>query len=102
MLTSIPLWFLCLFYEHANAPGASEMPQGDFSTNKKVLPPKRVFGARAGCGNVTSLYKNLVKNQTTNFPRQAIQEPIFSVASVQILKAVAMGVVAACGTFLVR
>jgi hypothetical protein len=30
---------------------------------------------------VTSLCKNLVKNRKTNFRRQAIQEPIFSVAN---------------------
>jgi hypothetical protein len=45
-----------------NAPGDSVMPQVDFRTKKKVLPPKRFFGAQAGCGDVTSLYKNLVKN----------------------------------------
>jgi hypothetical protein len=45
-----------------NAPGDSIMPQVDFRTKKKVLPSKRVFGARAGCDDVTSLYKNLVKN----------------------------------------
>ena len=39
------------------------------------------FGAQAGCGDVTSLYKNLVKNRKTNFRRQAIQEPIFSMAN---------------------
>jgi hypothetical protein len=38
------------------------------------------LGGQAGCGDVTSLYKNLVKNRKTNFLRQAIQEPIFSVA----------------------
>jgi len=27
----------------------------------KVLPPKLVLGAQASCGDVTSLYKNLVK-----------------------------------------
>jgi hypothetical protein len=59
------------------------------------------LGAQAGCGDVTSLYKNLVKNRKTNFLRQAIQEPIF-LWLMQILKAVAMGVVAACGIFLAR
>ena len=50
-----------------------------------------------------AIYKNLVKNRKTGFLRQAIQEPTFSVANIiQILKAVAMGVVAVCGTFLVR
>ena len=34
-------------------------------------------------------------------PRQAIQEPVF-LCLMQILKAVAMGVVAACGVFWVR
>ena len=57
------------------------MPQDDFRTKLKVLRPKRIFGARAGCGDVTSLYKNLVKNRKTNFRRQAIQGPIFSVAN---------------------
>jgi hypothetical protein len=63
-----------------NAPAASGMLPDDFRTKYEVLPPKRVLGAQAGCGDVTSLYKNLVKNQKTNFLRQAIQEPIFSVA----------------------
>jgi hypothetical protein len=43
----------------------------------------------------------LVKNRKTNFLRQAIQEPIF-LWLMQILKAVVMGVVAACGIFWVR
>jgi hypothetical protein len=51
-----------------------ECPRATFAS------PKRVLGARAGCGDVTSLYKNLVKNRKTNFLRQAIQEPVFSVA----------------------
>ena len=38
------------------------------------------MGTQAGCGDVTSLHKNLVKKRKTN-RRQAIQEPIFSVAS---------------------
>jgi hypothetical protein len=64
-----------------NAPGDSIMPQVDFRTKKKVLPPKRFFGAQAGCGDVTSLYKNLVKNTKLNFYRQPIQEPAFSVSN---------------------
>ena len=44
------------------------------------MTSNRVLGAWAGCGDVTSLYKNLVKKRKTNFLRQAIQEPIFSVA----------------------
>ena len=39
------------------------------------------MGAWTGCGDVISLYKNLVKNRKTNFRRQAIQKPIFSVAN---------------------
>jgi hypothetical protein len=71
-----------------------------FAQNKKFYPQNVFWGrAQAGCGDVTSLYKNLVKNWKTNFPRQAIQEPIFLWLK-QILKAVAMGVVAACGIFL--
>jgi hypothetical protein len=44
--------------------------------------------------------KNLVKkNRTTNFLRQAIRESIFLwLIVIQLLKAVAMGVVAKCGT----
>jgi hypothetical protein len=63
-----------------NAPGASEMPQDEhFRTKEKILPSKRVLGAWAGCGDVTSLSKNLVpvKIRKTNFLRQAIKEPIF-------------------------
>jgi hypothetical protein len=60
------------------------------------LPSKPYFGAQTGCGDVTSLYKNLVKNRKTNFRRQAIQEPIFPVAIIiQILKAVTMIMVTA-------
>jgi hypothetical protein len=44
-----------------NAPAASGMLPDDFRVKKKVLPPKLVLGAQAGCGDVTSLYKNLVK-----------------------------------------
>jgi hypothetical protein len=68
-----------------NSLAASGMLPDDFRTKQKVLPPKRVlcFGGQAGCGDATSLYKNLVKNRKTktNFCRQAIQEPIFSVAN---------------------
>jgi hypothetical protein len=79
-----------------------ECSRTTFAQNKKFYPQKRVLGARAGCGGVTSLYKNLVKNRKINFRRQAIQEPIFFLWLIQILKAVTMGVVAACGTFLAR
>jgi hypothetical protein len=56
-----------------NALAASEISQDGFRTR-----------ARAGCGDATSLYKNLVKNRKSNFLRQAIQvqEPIFSVAHI--------------------
>jgi hypothetical protein len=50
-------------------------PRTTFAQNKKRYPKKTetYFGAL--------LYKSLVKNRKTNFPRQAIQEPIFSVAN---------------------
>jgi hypothetical protein len=48
-----------------------------------ALKTQKFWGLQqAGCGDVTSLYKNLVKNRKTNFPRQAIQEPIFFCISV--------------------
>jgi hypothetical protein len=59
-----------------------------------------MFGARAGCGDVTSLYKNLVKNRKTNLRRQAIQEPIFSVANTDF-EGGCNGRGGGCGTFLV-
>jgi hypothetical protein len=65
-----------------NSLAASGMLPDDFRTKQKVLPPKRVLGAQASCGDVTSLSKNLVQHRTTNFRRQAIQEPIFSVANI--------------------
>jgi hypothetical protein len=43
--------------------------------------------------------KNLVKNRKINFPRQAIQEPIFSVANADF---VGDGVGRGCGNFLAR
>jgi hypothetical protein len=58
---------------------ASGMPPDDFRKNK-IFTLKLVWGAQAGCGDVTSLYKNLVKNRKTKFLRQAIHEPTFSVA----------------------
>jgi hypothetical protein len=70
---------------------------GQLSHKIKSFTLKTCFG---GCGDVTFafLYKYLVKNRKTNFLRQAIQEPIF-LWLIQIAKAVAMGVVAACGIF---
>jgi hypothetical protein len=53
---------------------ACSMPNAPAASESFTL--KRVLGAQAGCGDVTSLYKN----RKTNFLRQAIQEPIFSVA----------------------
>jgi hypothetical protein len=41
------------------------MLQIDFRKKLKVLPSKACFGAQASCGDVTSLYKNLVKNTST-------------------------------------
>ena len=76
---------MLVLYKMQNSLAASGMLPDDFRTKQKVLPPKRVlcFGGQAGCGDATSLYKNLVKNRKTktNFCRQAIQEPIFSVAN---------------------
>ena len=87
--------------------GKRKMPQANpscprttFAKNKKVLPSKRIFGARAGCGDVTSLYKNLVKNRKTNFRRQAIQEPIHSMANTDF-EGDYDGRGCTCGTFLV-
>jgi hypothetical protein len=40
------------------------MSQVDFRIKYKVLPSKTCFGARAGCGDVISLYKNLVVKNT--------------------------------------
>jgi hypothetical protein len=74
-----------------NTQGVSEIPQDDF----RIKPLRTCFGAHAGCGDVTSLYKILVKNQKTNFRRLVIQEPIF-------LWLIQMGVVAACGIVLAR
>jgi hypothetical protein len=84
-----------------NAPAASGMLPDDFRTKQKVLPPKRVLGPQAGCGDVTSLYKNLVKNRKLTFAGRRFKSPFF-LWLIQILKAVTMGVVAACGTFLAR
>jgi hypothetical protein len=64
-----------------NTAGASETHQGGFRVKQKVLPSKRIVGARAGCSDVIFLCKNLVKNRKTNFRRQAIQGPIFPVAN---------------------
>jgi hypothetical protein len=75
-------------------------PRTTFAQNKKFCPKKRIFGARAGCGDVTSLYKNLVKNRKTNFRRQAIQGPIFSVAKTDC-EGGCDGRGCVCGTFLV-
>jgi hypothetical protein len=87
--------------------GKRKMPQANppcprttFARNKKFPPSKRVFGARAGCGDVTSLCKNLVKNRKTNFRRQAIQEPIFAVANADFEDDYD-GRGCTCGTFLV-
>jgi hypothetical protein len=49
-----------------NTPGASEMPQGDFRKKQKVSPSKRVLGAKAGCGDVTSLHKNQPSQKPKN------------------------------------
>jgi hypothetical protein len=57
-----------------NAPAASGMLP--FAQNKIFYPQTQ----NVHWGDVTSLYKNLVKNRKTNFLRKAIQEPIFSVA----------------------
>jgi hypothetical protein len=67
-----------------NTPGASEIRNtpGRLSQKNKKFYPQTCFGAHAGCGDVTSLCKNLVKNRKTNFRRQAIQEPIFPVANI--------------------
>jgi hypothetical protein len=78
------------------------MLPGKFRVKLKVLPPKRVLGAQAGCGDVTSLYKNLVKKiEKLTFAGRRFKSPVF-LWLIQILKAVTMGVVAACGTFLAR
>jgi hypothetical protein len=82
----------------AKIPRRIRRAPGRLSHKIKVSSPKRIFGARAGCGDVTSLYKNLVKKRKTNFRRKAIQEPIF-LWLIQVLNAVAMGVVACAALF---
>jgi hypothetical protein len=72
-----------------------------FAQNKKFCPQKRILGAWAGCGDVTSLYKNLVKIEKLTFVGRRFKGPIF-LWLMRISKAVAMSVVAACGIFLVR
>ena len=96
-LTSIPLWFFVLVL-YKMLPLLPECSGATFAKNKRFYPQKRVLGARAGCGDATSLHKNLVKKRKTNFRRQAIHGPIF-LWLMQGLKAVTMGVVAACGIF---
>jgi hypothetical protein len=80
--------------------GGSVMFQMEFRTKYKVLPPKHVFGAQAGCGDVTSLYKNLVKNTKACLTSigSRFRSPFF-LCLIQNLKAVAMGVVAAIAFF---
>jgi hypothetical protein len=94
--SDLPIVFWCLFYVKYSR--CFRNTPGQLSYKIKSFTLKNVFGAQAGCGDATSLYKNLVKNRKTDFRRQAIQEPIFPVAN-EGLKAVAIGVVAACGIF---
>jgi hypothetical protein len=61
-------YFLLWDWSARKSPDESVVPQDDFG-QKKISSPKRIFGARAGCGDVTSLYKNLVKSRKTNFRR---------------------------------
>jgi hypothetical protein len=70
-------YFLLWDWSGKNPQTNPSCPRANFAQNKKFYPHNEFFGARAGCGDVTSLYKNLVKNRKTNFRRQAIQEPIF-------------------------
>jgi hypothetical protein len=65
----------------AKIPRRIRRAPGKLSQKIKGFIPKTHFWGRAGCGDVTSLHKNLVKNRKTNFRQQAIQEPIFSVAT---------------------
>jgi hypothetical protein len=50
-----------------NVPGGSAMFQMDFRKKNKKFYPQNMFlvGAQAGCGDATSLCKNLVKNAIT-------------------------------------
>jgi hypothetical protein len=47
----------------------------------EVLPTKHIFGARAGCGDVTSPCKSLViKIEKPTFAGRRFKSPFFSVA----------------------
>jgi hypothetical protein len=71
-----------------------DVPDG-FSHKIKRFTSKTCFGAQAGCGDVTSPCKNLVKihQRLTSIGRR-FRSPFF-LCQMQNLKAVAMGVVAA-------
>jgi hypothetical protein len=74
-----------------------------FAQNIKFYPQNVFFGARAGCGDATSLYKNLVKNTKTYLTSigSRFRSPFF-LCLIQNLKAVAMGLVAAIAFFLAK
>jgi hypothetical protein len=63
---------------------------------------KTYFSAQTGCGGVIFSMQKPSQNRKTNFRRQAIQQGLFFLWLMQILKVAAMGVVAVCGIFLVR
>jgi hypothetical protein len=86
----------------AKTPRRTRRAPGRLSHEINISSPKRIFGGPvgAGCGDVTSLYKNLVKNRKTNFRRQATQEPICSVANAGF-EGGCDGRGCVCGTFLV-
>jgi hypothetical protein len=113
--------FLFLFY--AKCPSYFRNAPGRLSQqNKKFYPQKLVFGAQTACGDVTSLsipfflptylpthlpsfipsfLSSFITCATVGELRQAIQQPIFSVAYTDF-EGGGDGRVAACGTFLVR
>jgi hypothetical protein len=44
---------------------------------KSFPPTKRVLGAQAGCGDATSLHKNLVENKKLTFSGRRFKRPFF-------------------------
>jgi hypothetical protein len=94
-------YFLLWDWSAQKSPVESVVPQDDLRKKNKKFHPQNAFsGPGLAVVTPTSLCKNLVKNRKTNFRRQAIQEPIFSVANVGF-EGGCDGRGCVCGTFLV-
>jgi hypothetical protein len=78
-------------------------PRAIFAPNQKFCPQNAFWGPRLAVVTPHPYTKIQSKIEKLTFAGRRFKSRFFSVANaVQILKAVAMGVVAACGTFLAR